>query len=65
MKRVVFFLFSLFFFCFSVYAEEFDITGKYVSLYNMNEDMLIYSWIKNKIKDSQKLSEYKNILKII
>ncbi len=43
MKRVVFFLFSLFFFCFSVYAEEFDITGKYVSLYNMNEDMLIYS----------------------
>lgn len=43
MKRVVFFLFSLFFFCFSVYAEEFDITGKYVTLYNMNEDMLIYS----------------------
>ena len=43
MKRVVFFLFSLFFFCFSVYAEEFDITGEYVSLYNMNEDMLIYS----------------------
>lgn len=43
MKRVVFFLFSLFFFCFSVYAEEFDITGEYVSLYNMNENMLIYS----------------------
>ena len=43
MKRVVFFLFSLFFFCFSVYAEEFDITGEYVTLYNMNEDMLIYS----------------------
>ena len=43
MKRVVFFLFSLFFFCFSVYAEEFTITGEYVSLYNMNEDMLIYS----------------------
>lgn len=43
MKRVVFFLFSLFFFCFSVYAEEFTITGEYVSLYNMNENMLIYS----------------------
>ncbi len=43
MKRVVFFLFNLFFFCFSVYAEEFTITGEYVSLYNMNEDMLIYS----------------------
>ena len=51
MKRVVFFLFSLFFFCFSVYAEEFDITGEYVSLYNMNEDMLIYSK-----KDTKKTS---------
>ena len=43
MKKVVFFLFSLFFFCFSVYAENFDITGEYVSLYNMNEDILLYS----------------------
>lgn len=43
MKKVVFFLFSLFFFCFSVYAEDFDITGEYVSLYNMNEDLLLYS----------------------
>lgn len=43
MKKVVFFLFSLFFFCYSVYAENFDITGEYVSLYNMNEDLLLYS----------------------
>ena len=43
MKKVVFFIFSLFFFCFSVYAEDFDITGEYVSLYNMNEDLLLYS----------------------
>lgn len=43
MKKVVFFLFSLFFFCYSVYADDFDITGKYVSLYNMNEDILLYS----------------------
>lgn len=42
MKKVVFFLFSLFFFCYSVYAENFDITGEYVSLYNMNEDILLY-----------------------
>lgn len=43
MKKVVFFLFSLFFFCYSVYAENFDITGEYVTLYNMNEDTLLYS----------------------
>ena len=43
MKKVVFFLFSLFFFCYSVYADDFDITGEYVSLYNMNEDTLLYS----------------------
>lgn len=43
MKKVVFFLFSLFFFCYSVYANDFDITGEYVSLYNMNEDTLLYS----------------------
>ena len=43
MKKAVFFLFSLFFFCYSVYAENFDITGEYVSLYNMNEDILLYS----------------------
>lgn len=43
MKKVVFFLFSLFFFCYSVYADDFDITGEYVSLYNMNEDILLYS----------------------
>ena len=43
MKKVVFFLFSLFFFYYSVYAENFDITGEYVSLYNMNEDILLYS----------------------
>lgn len=43
MKKVVFFLFSLFFFCYSVYAENFDITGEYVSLYNMNKDILLYS----------------------
>lgn len=42
MKKVVFFLFSLFFFCYSVYADDFDITGEYVSLYNMNEDILLY-----------------------
>ena len=43
MKKVVFFLFSLFFFCYSVYADDFDITGEYVTLYNMNEDTLLYS----------------------
>lgn len=43
MKKAVFFLFSLFFFCYSVYADDFDITGEYVSLYNMNEDTLLYS----------------------
>lgn len=43
MKKVVFFLFSLFFFCYSVYADDFEITGEYVSLYNMNEDILLYS----------------------
>lgn len=43
MKKVVFFLFSLFFFCYSVYAENFDVTGEYVTLYNMNEDTLLYS----------------------
>lgn len=43
MKKVVFFLFSLFFFCYSVYAENFDITGEYVTLYNMNEDTLLYN----------------------
>lgn len=43
MKKAVFFLFSLFFFCYSVYAVDFDITGEYVSLYNMNEDILLYS----------------------
>lgn len=43
MKKAVFFLFSLFFFCYSVYADDFDITGEYVSLYNMNEDILLYS----------------------
>ena len=43
MKKVVFFLFSLFFFCYSVYANDFDITGEYVTLYNMNEDTLLYS----------------------
>lgn len=43
MKKAVFFLFSLFFFCYSVYAENFDITGEYVTLYNMNEDTLLYS----------------------
>ena len=43
MKKVVFFLFSLFFFCYSVYADDFDITGEYVTLYNMNEDILLYS----------------------
>lgn len=51
MKKVVFFLFSLFFFCYSVYAENFDITGEYVSLYNMNEDILLYSK-----KDTKKTS---------
>lgn len=43
MKKVIFFLFSLFFFCYSVYANDFDITGEYVTLYNMNEDTLLYS----------------------
>lgn len=43
MKKAVFFLFSLFFFCYSVYADDFDITGEYVTLYNMNEDALLYS----------------------
>lgn len=43
MKKVIFFLFSLFFFCYSVYADDFDITGEYVTLYNMNEDTLLYS----------------------
>lgn len=43
MKKAVFFLFSLFFFCYSVYADDFDITGEYVTLYNMNEDTLLYS----------------------
>lgn len=43
MKKAVFFLFSLFFFCYSVYADDFDITGEYVTLYNMNEDILLYS----------------------
>lgn len=43
MKKAVFFLFSLFFFCYSVYAKDFDITGEYVTLYNMNEDTLLYS----------------------
>ena len=43
MKKEVFFLFSLFFFCYSVYANDFDITGEYVTLYNMNEDTLLYS----------------------
>lgn len=43
MKKVVFFLFSLFFFCYSVYADDFNITGEYVTLYNMNEDTLLYS----------------------
>lgn len=43
MKKVVFFLFSLFFFCYSVYANDFYITGEYVTLYNMNEDTLLYS----------------------
>lgn len=43
MKKAVFFLFSLFFFCYSVYADNFDITGEYVTLYNMNEDTLLYS----------------------
>lgn len=43
MKKAVFFLFSLFFFCYSVYAVDFDITGEYVTLYNMNEDTLLYS----------------------
>lgn len=43
MKKAVFFLFSFFFFCYSVYADDFDITGEYVTLYNMNEDTLLYS----------------------
>lgn len=43
MKKAVFFLSSLFFFCYSVYADDFDITGEYVTLYNMNEDTLLYS----------------------
>lgn len=43
MKKAVFFLFSLFFFCYSVYADDFDITGEYVTLYNMNENTLLYS----------------------
>lgn len=43
MKKAVFFLFSLFFFCYSVCADDFDITGEYVTLYNMNEDTLLYS----------------------
>lgn len=43
MKKVILFLFSLFFFCYSVYADDFDITGEYVTLYNMNEDALLYS----------------------
>lgn len=43
MKKAVFFLFSLFFFCYSVYADDFDITGEYVTLCNMNEDTLLYS----------------------
>lgn len=43
MKKAVFFLFSLFFFCYSVFADDFDITGEYVTLYNMNEDTLLYS----------------------
>lgn len=43
MKKAVFFLFSLFFFCYSVYADDFDITGEYVTVYNMNEDILLYS----------------------
>lgn len=43
MKKAVFFLFSLFFFCYSVFANDFDITGEYVTLYNMNEDTLLYS----------------------
>lgn len=43
MKKAVFFLFSLFFFCYSVYADDFDISGEYVTLYNMNEDTLLYS----------------------
>ena len=43
MKKVVFFLLSLFFFLSNVYAEDFAISGNYVSLFNMNEDEEIYS----------------------
>ncbi len=54
MKKVIFFLFSLFFFCYSVYADDFDITGEYVTLYNMNEDTLLYS--KNDTKKTSTAS---------
>lgn len=43
MKKIVFFLLSLFFFLSNVYAEDFVISGNYVSLFNMNEDEEIYS----------------------
>lgn len=54
MKKVIFFLFSLFFFCYSVYADDFDITGEYVTLYNMNENTLLYS--KNDTKKTSTAS---------
>lgn len=43
MKKIIFFIIAFMFFCNTyVYAEEFDITGKNVILYNMNDNSILY-----------------------
>lgn len=43
MKKLTIFLFSLFFLLTTTYATDLDITAKFISLYNLNDNELIYS----------------------
>lgn len=59
MKKI-YFLFSLFFFCINiVFAQNFDISGKNVILYNMNDYEIIYS------KNAEEKTQIASLTKIM
>ena len=59
MKKI-YFLFSLFFFCINiVFADNFDISGKNVILYNMNDYEIIYS------KNAEEKTQIASLTKIM
>lgn len=58
-KRLSWIILSLFFFIYPVYAEEFNITGENVILYNLNDDRVLYN--KNE-KDKTQIASLTKIM---